>query len=71
MSSNEIHKNINDIHRNLKILTVDHSMDDHDTLPESLKAHFKRANLVLQKEVYFLVKLTPPNMEFNLLNTKA
>ena len=44
------------MHYNLKILTVEHQLQvqlyslmwdyDHDTLPESLKAHFKRANLV-------------------------
>ena len=55
-SSNEVHKHINDMHYNLKILTVEQQLQvqlsslmwdyDHDTLPESLKAHFKRANLV-------------------------
>ena len=54
--SNEVHKNINDIHHNLKRLTVDHQLQvqlsslmwyyDHGTLSESLKPHFKRANLV-------------------------
>ena len=40
------------MHYNLNILTVEHQLqvhmwdDDHDTLSESLKAHFKRANLV-------------------------
>ena len=44
------------MHYNLKILTVEQQLQvqlsslmwdyDHDTLPESLKAHFKRANLV-------------------------
>ena len=56
MPSNEVHNNINNIHHNLQILTVDHQLQlqmsslmwdyDHDTLPESLKTHFKRANLV-------------------------
>ena len=56
MHINEVHKNINEIQHNLKILTVDHQLQvqlsslmwdyDHDTLPESLKTHFKRANLV-------------------------
>ena len=77
------------MHYNLKILTVEQQLQvqlsslmwdyDHDTLPESLKVHFKRANLVhntivpevLRKEVYFMVKLIPPNMESNLLNTKV
>ena len=55
-SSNEVHKHINDMHYNLKMLTVEQQLQvqlsslmwdyDHDTLPESLKAHFKRANLV-------------------------
>ena len=55
-SSNVDYDNINYIHHDLKILTVDHQLQlqlsslmwdyDHDTLPESLKTHFKRANLV-------------------------
>ena len=54
--SDETHDNINNTHHNLKVLTVDHQLQvqlsslmwdyDHDTLPESLKTHFKRANLV-------------------------
>ena len=54
--SNEAHDKINNIHHNLNVLSVDHQLQvqlsslmwdyDHDTLPESLKTHFKRANLV-------------------------
>ena len=55
-SNNDDNININDIHVDLKILNVDHQLQmqlsslmwdyDHDTLPPSLKAYFKRANLV-------------------------
>ena len=54
--SDDTNDNINKIHFNLKVLTVDHQLHvqlsslmwdyDHDTLPESLKSYFKRANLV-------------------------
>ena len=55
-SNNDDNININDIHVDLKILNVDHQLQmqlsslmwdyDHDTLPPSLKAYFKRANLI-------------------------
>ena len=54
--NNENDIDINRIHSDLKILNVDHQVQvqlsslmwdyDHDTLPPSLKAYFKRANLI-------------------------
>ena len=53
---NDDQDDINHIHLNLKILNVDHQLQvqlsslmwdyDHNTIPESLRTHFKRANLV-------------------------
>ena len=53
---NDGQDDINHIHHNLKILNVDHQLQvqlsslmwdyDHNTIPESLRTHFKRANIV-------------------------
>ena len=55
-SSNDGQDDINLIHHTLKILSVDHQLQmqlsslmwdyDHNTIPESLRTHFKRANVV-------------------------